>query len=392
MEDAVQRIGIIKKKQSVGLVQRYLIYGYFLLAFFEPYLNGMLGSFAKYYILLLIGVLCIAYTKLKIRQLHLCFLIWLAYKCVSVLWSSNLYIPKLHIFSQIGMVGLLVILTAIPLDKKTIQSIVNTMWLGSFAIGVLSLFYSHAYHGVVATRQVLYLFGQEADPNNQAAFLLIGLTIALYKLFSVKKQYILSCTTIAVNTYSLFMTGSRGGLVGLTCVGVGLFLMALGGERFRSKVKDILIIVFICVGLYFIATRYLPSDIYERLFTFSSYEGGSERDIIWQNGWELFSSNFNFLFGAGWGAYYGYNGFYAAMHNTFLSMLCDVGILGFSLFFIPIIYICTTLIKRKNVLPVLLLISGLAPSFFIEAINKRFFWNVIFLVIIMYVNYRREET
>lgn len=391
MGDAVQRTEITGGEQSVGLVQRYLVCGYFLLTFFEPYLKGMLGSFAKYYILVLMGVLCITYARLKIRTFHWCFIIWLVYKSISALWSTNSYIPNLHMFSQIGMVCLLVILTAIPLDKKTIQSIVNTMWLGSFVIGVLSLFYSHAYHGIVATRQVLYLFGREADPNNQAAFLLVGLTIALYNLVSVKKRYVLSFTTIVVNTYSLFMTGSRGGLVGMVCVGVGLFLMASSGERLSIKIKYSVVIALVCVVLYFIAIRYLPLGIFERLFTFSSYEGGSERDAIWKNGWNLFASDFNFLLGAGWGAYYGYNGFYDAMHNTFLSMLCDVGILGFSIFFIPIVCICITLIKRKDVLSVLLLICGFVPSFFIEAINKRFFWNAIFLAIISYINYQSKE-
>ena len=126
---------------------------------------------------------------------------------------------------------MLIVLTANPLDKKTISYIVNTMWLGSATIGVLSLFFSHPYHGVVTTRQVLNLFGQEADPNNQAAFLLVGLTIALYNLIFQGKYRILSAATIAVNAYSLFLTGSRGGFVGLVCVGLVLLLISSKGKN-----------------------------------------------------------------------------------------------------------------------------------------------------------------
>lgn len=391
MEQSVQRTHMTRNRDRIGMIERVLICVYFFLAYFEPYLNGMLGSIGKYIILLLIGVLCLNHRSMQIRPFHLCFISWLLFKMISVLWASNWNIFELHLFSQIGMVGLLIVLTAIPIDKKTITSILNTMWLGSTAIGVLSLFFSHPYHGVAITRQVLYLFEQEADPNNQAAFLLVGIAIAVYDLVVWKKYILFSVVTIVVNTYGLFLTGSRGGLVGLVCVGIVLWFTSLRGERMCKKIKTTLIIVFICAFLYLLAITFLPEDIFNRLFDFSSYEGGSDRDIIWRNGWKLFTSDLNFLFGAGWGSYYGYNGIYQAMHNTFLSMLCDVGIIGFLIFFIPIVKTCLQLIKVENSLPVLLLVCGFVPSFFIDAINKRFFWNVIFLLFIVYTNCSVEK-
>ena len=392
MEKSVQQIELTGTKFRVGKVQRYFIYGYFLLAFFEPYLNGTLGSFAKYFILLLMSLLAWSYKKLYIRSFHWYFLGWLVFKIISVIWTTNSYIPKLHLFSQIGMVALLIMLTSVPVDKQTIESIVNTMWLGSAVIGMLSLFLSHPYHGIVSTRQVLYLFGQEADPNNQAAFLLVGITVALYNLVILHKHFILSAITIVVNTFSLFMTGSRGGLVGLICVGFILLLTSPRRNGIVGKVILILVMLFLGGTLYYLASEFLPEDIFARLFTFSSYEGGSERDVIWENGWKLLSSNLNFFFGAGWGSYYGFNGIYQAMHNTFLAMLCDVGIIGFILYFAPIVFACIKLIKRGESLPFLLVICGFVPSFFIEAINKRFFWNVIFLLFITYANYLGESS
>ena len=386
MEKPVQKIELTGTEYRVGKIQRYFIYGYFFLAFFEPYLNGTLGAFTKYYILFLMSILCWSYKKLRIRLFHWCFLGWLIFKIISSIWTPNSYIPELHLFSQIGMIALLIVLTSIPLDNKTINSIINTMWLGSAVIGVLSLFFSHPYHGTVSTRQVLYLFGQEADPNNQAAFLLIGVTIALYNLVTLRRYLLMSAVTIVVNAFSLFMTGSRGGLVGFICIGLIFLLTAPQRKGIRSKVKLILIMVFFGGVLYYLASTFLPDDIFARLFTFSSYEGGSERDVIWANGWKLFSSDLNCFFGAGWGAYYGFNGIYQAMHNTFLAMLCDVGIIGFIIFFTPIMWACVKLIKRGNLLPFLLIICGFILSFFIEAINKRFFWNVIFLLFIVYVN------
>ncbi len=391
MEDAVQQVEMTKDRRDIGSFQRLLICVYFLISFFEPYLNGVLGSVTKYYILLLIGVIFINHHNLNIQPFHLCFIGWLFLKIVSVLWTTDTYIPRLHIFSQIGMVALFIVLTGIQLDKKTISYIENTMWFGSGAIGTLSLFFHHPYHGIVSERQVLYLFGQEADPNNQAAFLLIGLTIALYNLIIQGKYRLLSVATIAINALSLFSTGSRGGFVGLVSIVILLLIISMKGKKIGNKIKFVFLLMLVCIALYFIAYKFLPENIFERLFNFSSYEGGSDRDVIWENGWKLFTSDLHFLFGAGWGAYYGYNGFYDAMHNTFLSMLCDIGIVGFLIFFVPIFRIGFRLIKSKNTLPVLLLICGFVPSFFIEAINKRFFWNVIFLLFIVYVNCSCEK-
>jgi len=282
------------------------------------------------------------------------------------------------------MVALLIVLTAIPLDEKNIDSIVNAMWLGSTSIGVLSLFLSHPYRGTVSIRQVLFLFGRDADPNNQAAFLVVGFTIALYNLISKKEHLLLSIATIAVNTYSLFLTGSRGGLVSLACVGMVLLITSSGEKGVVAKVRLVLIVALVGGALYFLVTRFLPVDIFGRLFNISTYESGSGRDIIWANGWELFTSDLHFLFGAGWGAYYGYNEMYNAMHNTFLSMLCDVGIVGCLFFFVPIVKACFDFIINRSIFPVLLLIGGFVPSFFIEAVNKRFFWNAIFLLFIFW--------
>ena len=393
MENTVCKPKIKDINNRIGYFERYLICGYFFLAFFEPYLNGVIGSLSKFYILILLLILILRHRIINTTKLIYCYIFWLILKMVSVIWTSNLYIPELHILSQIGMVALLTILSGLPIDKRLLESTVKTMWIGSTIIGFLALFNSHPYQGIVANRQVLYLFGQEADPNNQAAFLLIGLTIAAYNLLYIKKYTIPSFITLIINVYSLFMTGSRGGFVSLICIGVLLLVQSSKGELLKNNIKSLFMLMFVVCVLLFIINKYLPEDIFMRLFTFTSYEGGSERDIIWKNGWALFTSNINFLFGAGWGAYYGYNFFYEAMHNTFLAMLCDVGIVGFILFFLPIYISCRILIKRHHIFPLLMILAGFIPSFFLDAINKRFFWNVIILLF-MYLTYSlyKEDT
>ncbi len=373
-------------------ITEYMIYLYFALTFFEPYLNGVLGSVTKYYVLLLI--LIVTYNnelKIRLRPYIVPYVIWLAYLFVSLLWTDRLRIYRLHSFSQIGMIGLLVALTMRSYEKRIIDNIVKVMWTSSFIISLLAMFFGNSYHDAVETRQVLVLFGVEIDPNNQAAFALVGISIALYYLIYEKKYIVISIGTLLVNAVSMFMTGSRGGLVSLVAVALFIFFFDPAGASFSTKIRNLAMLAIGATVLLIALQKYIPEDILDRLTNVDSYESGSERTIVWENGLKLLFTNLNVIFGAGWGDYYGYNGFYKAMHNTYLAMLCDVGVLGFSLFFVPVIQKIRYAIRTNSFLPVLLLLAGLCPSFFIDAINKRIFWNPTMFLFIWFI-YETERT
>lgn len=373
--------------ERVGKFSEFLIYVYFILTFFEPYLNGVLGSITKYYIFFLMLVLLFQSNfTLNLRRCIIPCIIWLAYRFLTLLWTSNLRMFQQHVLSQIGMIALLVVLTSKKFDRRILFNIVNTMWASSFIISLLAIVFGRSYHGSVATRQVLVLFGQEIDPNNQAAFALVGISIAVYYVFYGKKYIILAFITLFVNTFSMFMTGSRGGLVSLIAIVLFVIFFGKNENAFSSTFKKVFILAGVLFIINFVLKNCIPQNIVDRLLNLSGYEGGSERTIIWNNALHLLMEDLNFIFGAGWGDYYGYNGFNKAMHNTYLAMICDVGILGFIVFFMPIVQKTARCIKQKEYLPVMLLIAGLFPCFFLDAINKRFFWNAIIFMFIFFIS------
>lgn len=361
----------------------FLVYIYFAITFFEPYLNGVLGSVTKYYIFAIIMyVLLKNKFRIRVYYFHKAFLIWLLYLFVSLLWTDNYHIFRINVLSQVGMIGLLIMLTMESYTREFVENIAKVMWLSSFIISFLAMFFGQSYRGGSELRQVLVLFGQEADPNNQAAFALIGLSIALYFLIYENKYRIPAITTIAVNTISMFLTGSRGGLVSLVAIAVFVILFNPSDAKLSSQIRKTVMVILAFVVAWFVLRQYIPEDIVDRLLGLDSYAGGSERINIWNNGLRLLFEDLNIIFGAGWGCYFGYNGYYTAMHNTYLAMLCNVGVIGFSVFFVPIFQEIKHVMKKKEYLPVLLIISGFCPSFFLDAINKRFFWNVVMFLFI----------
>ncbi len=375
-----------REDYAYTLLKRIAICFYFLLTFFEPYYNQLIGSVTKYYIFGLAIFLLLDNPKLEFKNYHYCFILWFIYKLLTVLWTSNEYIFESQLLSQIGMILLFTVLTLVDTDKQTIDWIVFTMWGASAVIGILALFFSDAYLGRVEYRQVIVVFGKEIDPNDQAAFLLVGIAISIYFLFYRKHlvSKISSGIILVMNLYAIFLTGSRGGLV--SAIVIGLFFIFFFEKKMSWKQKGIIwasVLAIVLIG-YFIAKSFLPDSIFLRLFDFSrytnAYEGGGTRLVLWRNVWELIWTDLNSIFGAGWGAYYGYNGRYSAVHNTYLAMWSDVGLIGLLLFFVPIVLACMQLLKRKKILIVALLIAGFLPSLFLDAIHKRFFWTPIMLV------------
>ena len=97
------------------------------------------------------------------------------------------------------------------------------------------------------------------------------------------------------------------------------------------------------------------------------------------------------IFGKGWGGYVLEGSNKGGVHNTFLTSLCDGGILGTLLLIIPIVYIIVQAIKRQEILALVILADGVFFALTLDAINKRFFWNAIYIAI-MLLNYDKVNS
>jgi O-antigen ligase len=354
---------------KVNSLMTFLFCMYLSFSVFEDYINQLVGNLGKYFIFFVIICFFISYRniKIKLQWYHLSVFLWLILKIVSIFWVSFNYIVQLHFKSQLGMVALFITMTLVDFDAKFCSAAVKTLLYTSCFMGCLCLFFSEPYEGNVYARQVLTLLGMQMDPNNQSAFLLIGIAISLYYLFHIKAHGInnlLLTGMIIINVYAVFMTGSRAGLLCVIVIAVISSLLVGKGKYLIpwKAVKYVTIVSLAGLGVYNLAKRFLIMETFTRVFDFSGYKGGSDRIDIGNNSIEIFKDNP--FFGGGWGSYWGYNGYYNVVHNTYISVLTDGGIIGFILLFTPIIYISVKSLKQRYILPFLILVSGLGPSFF----------------------------
>ena len=363
---------------GLGVFETFLCFSLFFIAPFEAYLVSTIGGVVKY--VLLFAILLILYKDIYTKRATRLdwwisfFVVWLAYKIVTIFWTSDLSIPLLHFASQLGMVGFLFVLTSMDIGERQRNSVLNGYFWGSVAFCLLSLVFMKP-SGVYTQRFVLTLFGVQVDPNNAAASALPAFALGLY--LCTREQRTLPKALYGflgvLAVYIVFMTGSRGGMLAIAASAVVLLLFSM-----HLKLYQKVVVAMLLLGGCILVLGFLPQDTYARLFQID-YTDGSGRTELWGIVWKAFLANP--IFGVGWGAATKLTGGMAT-HNTFLSMLCEQGVFGTFFFVAPLVYAVLASLRKKQVLPILLLVGAIVPALTIDAINKRFLWYGITLALV----------
>lgn len=394
---------IIQKKdlKSAALyAPGWIIFGaisvYIFLSFYERFMIGPFASSTKYFLIPLAVVVLFSYRTVRLKYYHFVIFAWLGLKFVSILWAWNgvNYIVTSNMMSQVSMTVLFVILTLVDYEEKWANRFIIMIEGVSFSQGFLSLFFAEPYvrsfvNGEPQGRNVLTLFDMQLDPNNQAAFLVVAVAIGLYFIFAERKQVLLNTVIIIINTYATLQTGSRGGLV--TLIGICLVMLFIPSTSEKKiPVYARIIIVGIFVGvIVFAVFPFVDSLALDRMFDAEDISSGSGRTEFWANAVELISTSP--ILGTGWGSYYGYNGVSKLVHNTFIENICSTGIVGTILLFTPLVSALIVGIKRKKYIVIPIIVAGMIPCIFLDAVTKRFFWNAFFFAMMIAESVSEEK-
>lgn len=182
--------------------------------------------------------------------------------------------------------------------------------------------------------------GGWSDPNYLGCTVGMGVMAALVLLMNRATSNffyrLLGILTVCISVIAMVLMASRGALLSLA---LGVFYLVFM-SRTSKKNKIVVIACLIGFTLYLMNSSYVELLQY-RLST-ESNDGGNGRFWIWQFKLDAFFNSgtiFNFLFG------YGYNGAlylgdrgYWAIHNDFVALLCDYGLVGLSLFLYMLYY------------------------------------------------------
>lgn len=231
--------------------------------------------------------------------------------------------------------------------------------------------------GVMLDRDYPRLIGLLQDPNFFVFYNTLFFSYYLCNSKSLKNKL-----GLILCVFANILTFSRGGLLVMALI----FLIFIIIKNPIKQIKLVLGVVFSLFVTVYIAIVYMKFDIFgilqSRIEDFSQ-DGGSGRIELWGRAWDYFSSHM--LIGIGAFNYSEYNFFQYGdsleVHNTFLDILSESGLLGMTCFclFIFLLFVQifqSKIHKNKPYLFLALLGMILQMGFLSVIINDMFFMYI----------------
>lgn len=235
-----------------------------------------------------------------------------------------------------------------------------------------------------------------SDPNGLAARLIMPMVFMLKNIFEnpKKRNKFICIAGVAAAVYIIFLTGSRASVITLGALFV-IILLHYGGNR--AGVALALLLLAVVVALYI--PNLLPEHIYERIFSADKYNEVTtikgDRVDIWKNVlFKVFPDAP--ILGHGTGnssvALKEYYGAVKGVHNSWLVVLGDLGLLGF----VPWMLFVFGKIKqafslRKKSIYVLAVLAGvIIMATTLESSREKYLWNG-FLYVHLYLTMYEPE-
>ncbi len=271
---------------------------------------------------------------------HLLMGLFVSMAAISYLWSLYPEGTLTQVFTYIQLFTLVWLIWELAPRARAQVRLMQAYVFGTFVSGIDTV-YLYLSHQESAYQRYA---GARLDANDLGLMMALSIPVSYYLLVQCKGrivwvyrlQLVLAGTTV-------LLTASRGAaLAGL----VALFIVPFTHTRLKARQKIAVILtvsLLVCGALFFV-----PSTSWERLSTTpNEFAQGTltGRTVIWKAGWELFRSHPFVGIGA--------NAFRVLVsrvlaepirtgndmlppappaHNTFLSVLVEQGVIGFSLF------------------------------------------------------------
>lgn len=349
-------------------------------------------------IFLIPGFFIIIFKGIKINILNYekVFLIFVLYSLIRGVFSQDKE-GFIRMFLGYFFVLLVYIISDNIFRNINIKDLEKIFIIASFIATLISfiLFISKFPPSMHFDKGFYRMGGLLPDPNFLGLYLTPIYGLLLFKILNSKKIRMYLIIIISIILICIFLTWSRSAFLGLAI----LSLMLIYRFNKIGKKKIIYIIIFLLI--IYISTFFVDYiEIIEKMSgmdlktifqkRFVDDNGGSGRLVIWNNGIAIFKINPIFGIGALNFRYYNMLLFNEGhfMHNTFLEILCENGIIGMSIFIIFIIlFIKNKTYNKYSILIKCIIIAMLIQAFFLTALLT----DIFYIMFVFYKILNRRE-
>lgn len=304
------------------------------------------------------------FLKLSLKKTHkqlpsvfTVMVIFFVYALFSFIYSYDVDSTILKSFTMFQLLILVFLILELSDNINDYQNILLYYVLGSY-ISIFSTYYSYYFniHTIysIDTRYVASGF----DPNDLALTLVIGIPIAWYISLTTYNSVIMwVCRLyIPLSVYAILLTASRSAFITLI---VSLMIIPATIKYFSPSYRILLVLILLLFPI--LTYSLVPETTINRLSTISSeisYGDYNLRKTIWNAGIVTLESNM--MLGVGFGAFPAVASkainIRTVAHNTILSVLFELGIIGFALYTIILLTLLYLIIAHTGLIKIFLVI------------------------------------
>jgi len=266
----------------------------------------------------------------KFTLFHVAILIFIFWNAISIFWSMNAERSVEHLMTWVQIFLMVCILWDLYTTRQSIEAALQMYVLGGYvALGstVINFMVGNTfYYGRFSAAGT--------SPDDLGAILAIGITVAWYLADSKSNNAILrslkwvNYAYIPAALLGIALSGTRLALV----AAIPGFIFGLASlTRLRMSTR-IAIFVFLIAAGYF-SLPLIPQESFERLGTTGNEISSGDlngRTELWAEG--IVSFEKHPLVGIGSNMYRSINVENKVAHNSFISVLVELGLVGFLLF------------------------------------------------------------
>lgn len=359
---------------------------YFVIAPFEDLLTGAGGTVARYLAALIVVVALLenGFALNLRRQRYFRFILWITFvNVLSSVWAMDIETAVFRNITYVILPGFCVFVGLLDFSEHEYKRIVDAAILGGVMVAVYLIFSGQLTAGM----EWRLTLTEHNDPNNFAALLLLpfimGFDRMMRKTGFWKYVYIFVCLGLL---FTIIITGSRGGFLATLLAVAGWFLLSKRGKFSKNFV---MLVALVGVFVYF-ALPFIPEFLQLRVFNMGTWSENvsthGQRLGIWRNIFMYVIPDMPFWgYGAGCAGLrlsYIY-GYLKGVHNTYLEMFLETGIFCLPVFMLMLENMFRNLFRRKCIVEFAALLGICVVIFFLGSYAKKFFWNVIMLIVIM---------
>lgn len=386
-----------------------LLYLYALLAPMEDVLQGRNGTIVKYVAIAVIVVSLFENSSrigswfLSRENKILFYFLFLT--MIGVIWAIDFSFAVSCLKTDILLIGVTIFGAISIRSDRQIRRLENAIIFGA----IITVVYIMATHNISQIMQLESISAETyriatsdiSDANGSAARLLLAFAILIWRFVdrseNVPRFRFLYIVCSGLIAFFMLLSGSRTALLAILVI---LMVYAFWGSS-EKKIRNIIILIVLACTVYFLMSKYMSSKLFERLLGQGQYtiSDSNSRTNIWLNAIKyVVPTMMPWGFGTGNSpaAMSSVAGYYQGVHNTYISMFLEFGILGLPVFLSFLIRMLKRFFQSRETVGMAALSGMMVVMMFLDTYKTKYMWLVIMYCVILIqrqnFNDQQEET